>query len=141
MWIGHFPENFTAVVCMFTTHDAKGAAIAPQSAFEAADVLIYKNGSGTQKATTNGVTMTSPFDSIVGLHSLTIDTSNDTGDSGFWTAGAVYTLVFDPDETIDGISGVVKVIGQFMLGAIAADIKYVNGVLVNGDGAGTPWGP
>jgi hypothetical protein len=112
-WLGEFPEDFATVVCMFTTHDGQGGPVAPLSAFEAADVLIYKNGSASQKTSTNGVTMTSPFDSIVGLHCVTIDTSNDTGDGGFWVAGAVYTLVLSPDsETIDGKTA-LNVIGQF----------------------------
>jgi hypothetical protein len=112
MWLGEFPEDFTTVTCMFTTHSSTGAPVAPNSAFEAADVIIYKNGNGAQKTTTNGVTMTSPFDSITGLHCVVIDTSNDTGDGGFWVAGAVYTLVLSSDETVDGVA-VAKVIGQF----------------------------
>ena len=111
-WLGDYAEDFTSVVCMFTTHASTGAPVAPLSAFENADVKIYKNGNAAEKTTQNGVTMTSPFDSIVGLHCLTIDTSNDTGDSGFWVAGAVYTLVLSPDETVDSVA-VVKVIGQF----------------------------
>ncbi|MBR1150085.1 hypothetical protein [Bradyrhizobium sp. JYMT SZCCT0428] len=112
MWLGDFTEDFASVVCMFTTHASTGAPVAPNSAFEAADVVIYKNGNGAQKATTNGVTMTSPFDSVTGLHCVTIDTSNDTGDGGFWVTGAVYTLVLTPDETVDSVT-VAKVIGQF----------------------------
>lgn len=115
MWLGDFPEDFTTVICMFTTHSADGAPVAPSSALEAADVVIYKNGSATQKTSTNGVTMTSPFDSLTGLHCLSIDTSNDTGDVGFWAAGAVYTLVLSPDETVDSLTA-RKVIGQFGLG-------------------------
>lgn len=114
MWLGEFPEDFTTVTCMFTTHSSTGAPVAPSTAFEAADVIIYKNGSATQKTSTNGVTMTSPFDSITGLHCVVIDTSNDTGDGGFWVAGAVYTLVLSPDETVDSVA-VAKVIGQFGL--------------------------
>lgn len=113
-WLGDFPEDFASVVCMFTTHAGDGSPVAPLSAFENADVRIYKNGSSTEKTSQNGVTMTSPFDSVTGLHALTIDTSNDTGDSGFWVAGAVYTLVLSPDETVDG-KAVAKVIGQFGL--------------------------
>jgi hypothetical protein len=114
-YLGDFPEDFTTVTCMFTTHAATGAPVAPSSGFEAADVIIYKNGSGAQKTSTNGVTMTSPFDSITGLHCVVIDTSNDTGDSGFWVAGAQYTLVLSPDETVDGLA-VAKVIGTFTIG-------------------------
>jgi len=112
VWLGDFTEDHTSVVCMFTTHAATGAPVAPSSAFEAADVKIYKNGNAAEKTTTNGVTMTSPFDSVTGLHCVTIDTSNDTGDGGFWVAGAVYTLVLSPDETVDSVA-VAKVIGQF----------------------------
>jgi len=112
MNLGDFPEDFATVTCMFTTHAASGAPVAPSTAFEAADIIIYKNGSGTQKTTTNGVTMTSPFDSITGLHCVVIDTSNDTGDGGFWVAGAQYTLVLSPDETVDSVA-VVKVVGTF----------------------------
>lgn len=111
-YLGDFPEDFTTLTCMFTTHAATGAPVAPSSGFEAADVIIYKNGSGTQKTSTNGVTMTSPFDSITGLHCLVIDTSNDTGDGGFWVPGAMYTLVLSPDETVDSLA-VAKVIGTF----------------------------
>lgn len=111
-WLGDFPEDFTTVVCMFTTHDADGAPVAPSTAFESADVDIYKNGGGTAKATTNGVTMTSPFASTTGLHAVVIDTSNDTGDAGWWVTGALYTLVLTPDETVGGFA-VAKVIGQF----------------------------
>jgi hypothetical protein len=113
-YIGDFPEDHATVSIMFTTHAASGAAVAPSSGFEAADVLIYKNGSATQKTTTNGMTMTSPFDSITGLHCLVIDTSVDTGDVGFWTAGAHYTAVLSPDETVDSLV-VVKVIATFSL--------------------------
>lgn len=112
MWLGDFTEDHATVTCMFTTHASTGAPVAPNSAFEAADVLIYKNGNAAQKTSTNGVTMTSPFDSVTGLHCVVIDTSNDTGDSGFWTAGSVYTLVLSPDETVDSVA-VAKVIGQF----------------------------
>jgi hypothetical protein len=85
----------------FTTSDGSGGAVAPSTAFEAADVDIYKNDSVTQKTSTNGLTMTSPFDSTTGLHLLTIDTSNDTGDTGFWETGNTYTVVLTPDETVD----------------------------------------
>ncbi len=96
----------------FTTHDKNGAAIAPSTALEAADVIIYKDGSASQKLTTNGLVMTSPFDTVVGLHHLSIDTGNDTGDGGWWVTGADYTIVLSPDETVDGET-VVRVIAVF----------------------------
>jgi hypothetical protein len=121
MWLGDFPEDFTAVPCLFTTHDRTSAPVAPSSALEAADVAIFKNGSATEKTSTNGLTMTSPFNGTTGLHCLTIDTSNDTGDAGFWVAGAVYTIALVPDETVDGVA-VVNVIGQFGISLVAPNI-------------------
>lgn len=119
-WLGDFPEDYTAVVCMFTTHDANGAPVAPLSAFEVADFKIYKDGGSGEKTTTNGVTMTSPFDAIVGLHTLTIDTSNDTGDAAFWVAGHLYTIVLNPDtETVNGQTA-LKVLGQFGIALVTA---------------------
>lgn len=112
-YIGDFAEDSTVRIAL-TTNNGDGAAVAPSSAFEAADFVIYKNGSATQKATTNGITCTSPFDSVVGLHILEIDTSNDTGDSGFWTTGADYWVVAIPDETVDSQT-VVQVIATFSI--------------------------
>jgi hypothetical protein len=106
----------------FTTHDKDGAPVAPSAPFEASDVKIYKNGSAAEKTTTNGLTMTSPFDAIVGLHLLVLDTSNNTGDAGFWEAASEYSVVLDTAKTVDGES-VIKVIAAFsierMNGAIA----------------------
>ncbi|RWH86446.1 MAG: hypothetical protein EOR77_21600 [Mesorhizobium sp.] len=141
-YIGDFPEDFTTVSILFTTHAASGAAVAPSSGFEAADVKIYKNGSAAEKTSTNGLTMTSPFDGITGLHCLVIDTSVDTGDVGFWVAGAQYTVVLSPDETVDGLV-VAKVIGTFGLAmapvfarvgapagaSVSADVAAVKAVL------------
>ena len=102
MYLGDFAEDATVHVPPFTTNDREGAAVAPSSAFEAADLLIYKDNGATKKATANGVTMTSPFDSVTGLHVVGIDTSVDTGDVGFWTTGSDYSVVLSPDETVDG---------------------------------------
>lgn len=89
------------VYIYFPTHDKSGSAVAPNTAFETADFKIYKNGSATQKTTTNGLTIASPFDTITGLHKLEIDTSVDTGDTGFWVPGAHYMVLLDADETVD----------------------------------------
>jgi hypothetical protein len=135
-YIGDFAEDATVRIVL-TTNNGDGAAVAPSSAFEAADFRVYKNGSATQKATTNGITVTSPFDSVTGLHILEIDTSNDTGDSGFWTTGADFWVVATPDETIDSQT-VVGVIATFSiqnryssarLAAIETDTQDIQGRL------------
>lgn len=112
-YIGDFAEDATVNI-MPTTHAKTGGAVAPSSAFEIADIRIYKNDSATQKATTNGMTMTSPFDSTTGLHQIKIDTSVDTGDAGFWQPGNDYFVVLIPDETVDGET-VVEVLAHFSI--------------------------
>jgi hypothetical protein len=84
----------------FETFASTGAPVAPSSAFTTSDFAIYKNGSATAKATTNGLTVTSPFNSEAGCHLLVIDTSNDTGDTGFWTTGARYQVKFNTAKTV-----------------------------------------
>ena len=114
-YIGDFAEDSTVNIS-FTTNDRDGAAAAPSSAFEEADFKIYKNNSATEKPTMTqaaGITVTSPFDSITGLHLLTIDTSDDD-DAGFWAAGNDYTVILSPDETVDSQS-VVAVLAQFSI--------------------------
>lgn len=129
-YIGDFAEDSTIRIA-FTTNNASGAAVAPSTAFEADDFRIYKNGSASQKTTTNGVTITSPFDSVTGLHTLTIDTSNDTGDTGFWTTGADYWIIAVPDETVDSQT-VVQVVAAFSI-----QNRYMRGT----DGANTTTPP
>ena len=112
-YMGDFADNATIQI-MFTTHAAAGGSVAPSSALESADVIIYKDNSATQKATVNGLTMTSPFDAIVGLHLLEIDTSVDTGDAGFWAVGSDYSVILSPDETVDSQT-VVGALAQFSI--------------------------
>jgi hypothetical protein len=109
----------------FTTHDTDGAPIAPSSAFEAADVRIYKNGSATQRSSEAGYTMTSPFDSVTGLHLLAVDLSDNT-DAGFYAAGSRYFVVLVPDETVDALA-VVRVLADFTIGPVAANVTQVSG--------------
>lgn len=112
-WLGDYPEDFATITVPFTTHDTTGAPVAPLSAFETADFKIYKNGNAAEKATANGLTIQSPHDSLAGAHILIIDSSNDTGDGGWWVAGAVYNVLLWPDtETVSGVA-VGKWIGAF----------------------------
>lgn len=133
-YLGDFAEDATVRI-LFTTAAAAGGAVAPSSAFEADDIRIYKNNGATQKATTNGITMTSPFDSVTGLHALDIDTSNDTGDSGFWTSGAEYSVVAVPDETVDSQT-VVSVIASFSIENRHANLRAILGSKLTETSAG-----
>ena len=97
-----------------TNPDAGGAPVAPSTAFVAADIRIYKDGSATEKASAAGVTVTSPFDSIVGLHLVEIDTSNNT-DAGFWTSGSAYSVRLVTATTVATYSVSGLLIGEISL--------------------------
>lgn len=118
-YLGDFAED-SIVRILFTTHDKEGAAVNPSSPFEVDDFHIYKN-SLDEKVSTNGLNISSPF---AGLHVLLIDTSNDTGDAGFWVAGAEYFVVAQPDETVDSET-VVKVVGSFSIERAGAAIALL----------------
>lgn len=99
-YLGDFVRNAT-VTFPLTTGAAAGGAVAPSSAFEAADLRIYRGASATERASVSGVTMTSPFDGVTGLHMVSIDLS-DEDDAGFFEPGQDYHAVLVPDETVDG---------------------------------------
>jgi len=114
----------------FTTHTlATGELVAPSAAFVAADFRIYKDGSATEKTTTNSVTVTSPFDSVVGTHLIEMDTGNNTGDANFWASGSVYRVIENSAKTVDGrdVSGVM--IGEFSVEVQTADVRKFGGVV------------
>lgn len=110
-----------------TNPDGGGAPVAPSSAFAASDIRIYKDGSASEKTTTNGITVTSPFDSITGLHLVEIDTSNSTGDSGFWASGSVYHVRLVTAKTVATYSVSGLLIGEFSLELQTADVRKFGG--------------
>lgn len=120
---------------LFTTHAAAGANVAPNSAFEAADIRIYRANAGaahsaTQRSSANGITMTSPFDSLTGVHEVVIDLTDNT-DAGFYATGYQYTVMLSPDETVDSqtISGIVLAVFEIGdMGIAPVNVTYVIGV-------------
>lgn len=128
-----------------TNPDGGGAPVAPSSAFAASDIRIYKDGSASEKTTTNGITVTSPFDSITGLHLVEIDTSNSTGDSGFWASGSVYHVRLVTAKTVATYSVSGLLIGEFSLELQTADIRKAGGTAITQSGGrmevnSTHWG-
>jgi hypothetical protein len=115
----------TVVRFSFTTHAQTGAAVAPSSAFENADLRIYKDGSATQRSSAVGITMTSPFDSVTGLHHVDIDLTDNT-DAGFYAAGSFYEVHLVPDETVDSLA-VVRVLAYFEIGPPPVNVTQLGG--------------
>lgn len=117
-----------------TNPDGGGAPVAPSSAFAASDIRIYKDGSATEKTSTNGITVTSPFDSVVGLHLVEIDTSNSTGDTGFWASGSVYQVRLVTAKTVATYSVSGLPIGEFSLEVQTADVRKFGGTAITQSG-------
>lgn len=116
----------TTLYVYFTTSNAAGGAVAPSTAFEAGDLLLYKNGSATERSSTSGWTITSPFDSKTGLHVLAIDLSDNT-DASFYAVGARYHLVLSPDtETVDSQT-VIAVVATFRIVPAQVHAALVDG--------------
>lgn len=112
-YLGDFNGTETLPI-PFTTHAAAGGSIAPLSAFEVADIRIYKGVSDTERGSTAGYAIVSPFDGVTGLHMFSVDLSDNTT-AGFFAAGNDYSVVLVPDtETVDGQT-VVKVLAKFSI--------------------------
>lgn len=112
-YLGNIVEDST-VYFIFSTQDSTGAAADPSGSLENNDITIWKDNSGTQLNDYTGVTVDDDWDTNVGIHHVSIDTSA-TAHSGFWAAGSQYTVVFMPDtETVDGQT-VRSVIARFSI--------------------------
>lgn len=64
-----------------------------------ADILVYKDGSTTQRASAAGITATTTFDTLTGVNLLTIDLADNTT-ADFWASGSEYIVVVS-DITVD----------------------------------------
>jgi hypothetical protein len=115
----------TTVRFSFNTYAQTGASVAPSSGFEAADLRIYKDGGTAERTSTNGVTITSAFDSVTGMHMVSIDLT-DNSDSGFYAAGSFYEVVLVPDETIDSFA-VNRTLARFEIGLPQVNVTQFGG--------------
>lgn len=67
------------------------------------DILVYKDGGTTQRASASGYTLLDTdgidFDALTGIHGISISLADNTT-AGFWTAGSRYFVVIG-DVTVD----------------------------------------
>lgn len=82
-------------------------------------IAVYKDNDTTELTT--GASIDDDYDSQVGLHLITIDTTQ----SGF-DAGSRYTVVYTAG-TVDSVSIDNRIIGTFRLGAIPANVTQFGG--------------
>lgn len=82
----------------FSTFDRSGNAVTMTN-FAAADVLIYKDGNTTERASASGITATTDFDNKTGRHLVVIDLSDNTT-ANFYAANSEYLVAID-SVTVD----------------------------------------
>ncbi len=97
-YVGDFLAGST-VKAFWNTNGANGASITRSGN---GTLKIYSGTSLTERASLNGVTQVEDFDGITGVHTVSIDTSDNT-DLGFYAVGNDYTLVYT-GMTIDGVT-------------------------------------
>lgn len=86
----------------FSTFDKDDGSSITMTNFAVADILVYKDGSTTERASTSGYTATTDFDSKTGKHLAIIDLSDNTT-AGFWAAGSEYLVAID-SITVDTVT-------------------------------------
>jgi hypothetical protein len=92
----------TTIRIPFSTFDKDDGSASAATDYAAADILVFKGGSTTERSSTAGYTATASFDSLTGKNLAIIDLSDNT-DAGFYTAGGEYLVAINA-ITVDGIS-------------------------------------
>src|SRR6185369_16088243 len=86
----------------FSSFDKDDGSSITMTNYAAADILIYKDGSTTERASTSGFTATTDFDGKTGKHLAIIDLSDDTT-ADFFKAGSEYLVAIDA-VTVDAVT-------------------------------------
>jgi hypothetical protein len=108
------PASSTAYF-YFNTFTSAGASVTASN-FAVGDILIYKNGSTTQRTSTSGFTLLDTdgldFDGTTGIHGFSVDLSDNT-DAGFYAVGSTYSVIVGP-ITVNAVT-VNFVAGRFRI--------------------------
>lgn len=86
----------------FSSFDKDDGSSITMTNYAAADILAYKDGSTTERASTAGFTATTDFDGKTGKHLAVIDLADNTT-AGFWAAGSEYLIAIDA-VTVDAVT-------------------------------------
>jgi hypothetical protein len=86
----------------FNSFDKDDGSSITMTNYAAADMLVYKDGGTTERASTAGYTATTDFDGKTGKHLAIIDLADNTT-AGFWNAGSEYLVALDA-VTVDAVT-------------------------------------
>jgi len=86
----------------FSSFDKDDGSSITMTNYAAADILVYKDGSTTERASTAGFTATTDFDAKTGKHLAIIDLADNTT-ADFFKAGSEYHVAIDA-VTVDAVT-------------------------------------
>ena len=86
----------------FSSFDKDDGSSITMTNYAVGDILIYKDGSTTERASTAGYTATTDFDAKTGKHLAIIDLADNTT-AGFFAAGSEYLVAIDA-VTVDAVT-------------------------------------
>lgn len=86
----------------FSSFDKDDGSSITMTNFAVGDILIYKDGDTTARASTSGFTATTDFSSKTGKHLAIIDLADNTT-ADFYAAGSEYLVAID-SVTVDGVT-------------------------------------
>lgn len=86
----------------FSTFDKDDGSSITMTNYAAADILVYKDGSTTERSDTTGFTATTDFDGKTGKHLAIINLADNTV-AGFFAAGSEYLVALDA-LTVDAVT-------------------------------------
>ena len=104
VYLGDFAADAT-IYFLWSTNAADGSSITRQ---DNGVIRVYKNDNTT--FTTSGITDIEDFDSVIGIHSLEIDTSSDA----FYVTSADYEIVI-VDVKVDNTANINAVLASFSI--------------------------
>jgi|GEM_PF-1703913 len=120
-YVGDFAADET-VYLNFASYDSNGASVT-LTGLATSDIEIYKNGGTTQRSSDAGYTVSTDFDTITGIHAISIDTSDNT-DAGFFAAGNDYVVIISSvtidSQTVSFVAGSFSIENRFMRGTDSA---------------------
>ena len=104
----------------FSTFDKDDGSSITMTNYAVADILIYKDGSTTERASTSGFTATTDFDSKTGKHVIVVDLADNTT-ADFFQSGSEYLVAIDA-VTVDGVT-TGGWVARFRIGYTAAIVN------------------
>lgn len=124
---------------LFDTFAGSTGAPITMSGLATSDILVYKNGSTTQRSSSSGFTLLDSdgidFDSITGIHGFSIDTSDNT-DASFYTTGGWFHVVISTVTVDSQTMSFVACAFRIVASEASAGVRSVNVT----HAAGTAWG-